>query len=271
MSAFRLRDFSWDIGLLLVLSGAALATCAYAHEAVKGTTHLLAIGAPCVFTVAVISLVPLSARQTVWKRILVNLLGWSVAIPLMLVKGESLYAPFAWRHGATVSDVEQWIASNDDLSRFKAWARIESLTKDERDALAKQLVHDVTGPNEAASHSAAMTLDLPLRQHMIAALTELAPTIDGYLQDPANADERTQRSAAFARHFVRNNPAAIKRALGEKNRNDVQDQGVAVLVLAMALDDEIGQKQLQEIALKGDDALKEIVRATLGRLPHAKL
>ncbi len=272
--------------LFPVLMTASLAAAVCGHNTLKPHTRQIATVAPLVFSVASLSVFGLlaagrrSPAAAVAKRLLIDLALGSVLIPGIFLDAERLYAPIAMAQGADQEQVLRWIATDDDLSSYRAWSRMVTMSPEEKNDLAVALAPLLTGDDAHARRGAAQALDLPLRKHLIATLAALAPSLRRALaaegsgaqaakgsgaQAPAPADVR---AADFARGVVGKSATSVFSALEPENRGKLPKGGLEALLLALATDGERGKTRLERLGDIGDDEIRPLAIQALRVASH---
>ncbi len=257
------KKFIIDISVIALACAAVFAVTVLYHGEVKPYTRELATVAPLTFAfsaLALLATIGLGARRPLIKRLSFDLAVASLFIPLAMLKAETPMIPFEYFHGAGVEDVTARIASNNDLERYRAWARLVTMTKEERDEVAGRAAGLLTADDSGTRHSARLTLDVALRKHLMAALITLSPDLRAFLTKTGSEPDmhRAALAGAFARDFVEGNVTAIRKAIDPKQRKKLPAGGLEALVLALAADDRLGEPFLRDLALSNDDELKPL-------------
>lgn len=270
-----LRKFFIDIAVIGLACAAVFAFTVLHHGAVKPYTRELATVAPLVFAFASLALlgtIGLGARWPLMKRLTFDLSVASLFVPLSMLKAETAIVPFEYAHGAGVEEVTARIASNEDLDRYRAWARIFTMSKEEQDDVARHAAGLLTSDDLGARASARLTLDVPLRKHLMAALTTLGPDLKIHLSGEGTPEQRhrAELAGSYARDFVEGNVTAIRKAIDPKQRMKLPKGGLEALVLALATDDKLGEPFLRGLAQSQDEELKPLAADALRLKDGAK-
>ena len=106
---------------------------------------------------ALLAAISLGARAPVLKRLTFDLSVASLFVPLAMLKAESPMIPFEYAHAAGVDEVTARIASNDDLLRYRAWARLFTMSTEEQDEVAKHVAGLLMTDDAGARRSARLT------------------------------------------------------------------------------------------------------------------
>ena len=265
----------WRVETLLILTFSALGLAASAiwHADMKPVTRIAGISGPVVFAAAVLILMavlPLVGRfpwLAVVRRTLLTISIGSVFIFAAMYRAESFWAPFVTRF--TPQEVVQLIATNQDLDRYQAWARLQTMGRDERIQVAEGLAEVLRSPDEGARSSAMLTLNLPLRKFTVTVLLKLRPDLEAWVQARPGAElsEEAREAGEFARYFVAKDYRSMLKALSPKHRKKLPPGGLEVLVLAMATDPVMGTMILNGFAQNGDDTLKPVAQSVLAMAP----
>jgi hypothetical protein len=269
------RKYFFDISLIALSCAIVFGVTVAQHGVVKPYTRELATVAPLVFafaSLALLAVIGLGAKRPLVKRLAFDLSVASLFIPLAMLKAEMAIMPAEYFHGAGVEEVTERIASNDDFKRYRAWARLVTMSKDDKDEVARRVAALLTSDDAGARASARLTLDVALRKHLMAALTTLSPTLEHYLAGTGDARDREHAELAgeFARDFVEGNVTAIRKAIDPKQRMKLPPGGLEALVLALAADDELGEPFLRDLALSQDEELKPLAANALKLKGHGR-
>jgi len=267
-----LKKYQWDLFIVAAAACCAASLGVFAHGLLKPFSAQIAMAAPLVFTIAVLALLTVictSPRSKLGKwlmRICVDLAVMGLLVPMAFLKIESLVAPYAWYLGAKPDQVVAWIASDQDLPRLAAWSRLLSMPRADKEVVAKALAKMLVGSSDHARRSAELTLNVPLRQFSLTALTVLTADLKTYLAARAQtqaAPSEAQRAGAFAAEFVGKNVGSIHKALDRDKRDLLPAGGLEALFLALATEPTIGPIYLRELALHGDATQKPLAESVL--------
>jgi hypothetical protein len=257
-----LRRYRTDIIVSVLLVLAALVVGIAAHDMVKPFTREIATFAPIVFSVALfgvlgVACVTKRGQLVPVKRFLINLCVVSLFVPAAALKVETLAAPYEAMLGSGPEVVTARIAAGDNFDRYRAWARLVSMSREERDVVAYSLARQLASGDPDARASAELTLEIALRRHTLKALSGLTPELQAY----ALKQERSpgvEQAAAYAQNFVENNTASIRKALEPKRRKQLPEGGLEALLWALAADEPIGHYYLRQIAAGTDADLQPL-------------
>jgi hypothetical protein len=255
----------YKIDIALIATGALIAGAfgLFEHGELKSYTKSVAGIAPLIFASIILLLVPIVgarrglARSRAFKRVMVDVAIAAVVIPCGFLKIETALAPFELIAGTTPAEVTQRIASGDNVQQARAWARLLTLSREDKNGIAKDLAPLLLSDNEATRASASLTLDIVMRKHILVTLATLAPELRAYLEAPG-ADPRAERAAAFAHHFVKDNLSGIRKALEPDSRAELPPHGLEALLLALAVDEPYGHVFLRAIVDRGDAPLQTL-------------
>jgi hypothetical protein len=259
--------------LILFFSALGLAASVIWHADMKPVTRIAGISGPVVFSAAVLilmgvlPLVGLFPWLAVARRALLTISIGSVFIFASMYRAESFWAPFVKRF--TPQEVVQLIATNQDLDRYQAWARLQTMGRDERIHVAEGLAEVLRSPDEGARSSAMLTLDMPLRKFTVTVLLKLRPDLEAWVQARPGMElsEQAREAGEFARYFVAKDYRSMLKALSPKHRKKLPPGGLEVLVLAMATDPVMGTMILNGFAQNGDDTLRPVAQSVLAMAP----
>ena len=199
-------------------------------------------------------------------RLLADTALIALVAPAAFLKVETILAPYEWYVGAKPAQVTAWIASDRDWDRLQAWARLVTMPRSDKEEVAKALAPLLLGHDEAARHSALLTLGVPLRQFSLAALTSLRPELEAYLRARAAGTQpsfEAEHAGLFAEAFVRKNVGSIHKALDKDKRALLPDGGLGALFLALATEPTIGPIYLGELERHGDEVEKPLAQSVL--------
>lgn len=256
-----IKKYQWDLATLAALAAVAALLGVFAHGLLKPYSAQIAMAAPLIFTIAVLSLLTVvcTSPRSKWgkrlMRLLVDLAVMGLLVPMAFLKIETLVAPIAWYRGAKVDQVVAWIASDQDQARLMAWSRLVTMPRADKEAVARSLAPLLVGTDAGARHSAELTLNVPLRQFSLTALTVLTADLKDYLVARAEtkaAPSEARLAGEFAADFVGKNVGSIHKALDRDKRALLPVGGLEALFLALATEPTIGPIYLRELALHGD-------------------
>ena len=267
-----IKKYQWDLAFAFAFAAVAALLGVFAHGLLKPFSAQIAMAAPLIFTIAVLSLLTVvcTSPRSKWgkrlMRLFVDLAVMGLLVPRAFLKIETLVAPLAWYRGATVDQVVAWIASDQDQARLMAWSRLVTMPRADKEAVARSLAPLLVGADESARRSAELTLNVPLRQFSLTALTVLTADLKDYLL--ARAETRAAPSEArlageFAAEFVGKNVGSIHKALDRDKRALLPAGGLEALFLALATEPTIGPIYLRELALHGDATEKPLAESVI--------
>lgn len=266
------RNNRLDIALIILLSVTALLLSIFHHGEMKPIARAYAYIGPVIFATSLMALIAAMNLQKRFafakksRRVLIDIAVGALAIAVFLSRSELFYAPFAIAEAAPPSVVIEQIASNDDVSRYKAWGRIMTLDPEGKDEVAVGLAKIITGTDEAALQSATLTLEYVLRPHSITTLIALGPDVKAYIEAMSAGlppPVEGERAAHFTSTFIETGYKSVLKALEPKNRIKLPPGGIDALFLALATNGPIGQLFLKGFAEQGDDELKAKAIETL--------
>ena len=271
-AAQSLKKYRWDLLLITASSVAAVVLAVSEHGKVKWYTSDVAMIAPLVFAGALLltlTLVGMAGRaRWLGEALRVLLVAALVALiaPTAFLEVEKAVAPYEWLRGTDVPTVIKWIAADDNSERIHAWARILTLSKTDKEAVARGLAPLILGNDESARHSAGLTLEVSLRKHCLATLAAMRGELRSYLAAKAagsTATESAQRAGQFSKSFVQNNLVAVRKALSKSKRQYLPEGGLEALFLSLATDDQLGPLYLRELAIHGDNTEKALAQSVM--------
>ena len=267
-----IKKYQWDLATTFALAAVAALLGVFAHGLLKPYSAQIAMAAPLIFTIAVLSLLTVvcTSPRSKWGRglirLFVDLAVMGLLVPMAFLKIETLVAPIAWYRGANVDQVVAWIASDQDQARLMAWSRLVTMPRADKEAVARSLAPLLVGTDAGARHSAELTLTVPLRQFSLTALTVLTADLKDYLVARAEtkaAPSQARLAGEFAADFVGKNVGSIHKALDRDKRALLPAGGLEALFLALATEPTIGPIYLRELALHGDATEKPLAESVI--------
>lgn len=269
------KKYIIDISVIVISCIVLFGLTVLNHGLIKPYTREVATISPLVFAFASLALlgtVGLGARWPWLKRLTFDLAIASLFVPLAMLKAEMVIMPLEYFHGAGVEEVTQRIASNDDSARYRAWARLVTMDKEQKDDVARQVAGLLMADDPGTRSSARLTLDVALRKNLMAALTTLSPDLKTYLAGTSSGAEkhRADLAGAFAQDFVESNVTAIRKAIDPKERIKLPAGSLEALVLALAADDKLGAPFLRGVAESNDPVLQPLATEALKLKDGAK-
>ena len=267
-----LKKYKLDLVLILSSSIATAVLAIVAHGSVKQYTSQIAMIAPLVFAGALLLAMTLvgvfgNARwlgSAIHALLLVALLA--LFAPATFLEVEKFIAPYEWWRATPTKTVVNWITTDRDDDRIHAWARILTLSKQEKDEIAKAMAPLLLSNDSRARHSAELTLQVPLRQHSLATLVALRGELREFLMAQVSGSEPSEsakRTGEFASAFVRSNVGSIHKALQRDKRPYLPEGALEALFLALATEHQIGPLYLGELARHGDTTEKSLAESVL--------
>jgi hypothetical protein len=267
-----IRKYKWDLVLTAFFSALAIALAVFAHGQVKWYTGEVAMISPLIFAALILLALTLVgvAGQASWLTRVLRVLLTSAAIvlvaPTLFLELEKLVAPIEWGRGTTPEQVVDLIKTDRDSDRIRAWARILTIPKEKKDEVAAALAPILLGTDGPAQHSAALTLEVSLRKHTLAAMAAMRTDLREYLEavgKHAEVNDRERRAGEFAREFIGSNLTAVRKALSKSKRKYLPEGGLEALVLALATDPGTGRLYLEELARHGDQTEKPLAEQVM--------
>jgi len=267
-----IKKYQWDLATFATFASVAALLGVFAHGLLKPYSAQIAMAAPLIFTIAVLSLLTVvcTSPRSKWgrrlMRLFVDLAVMGLLVPMAFLKIETLVAPIAWYRGAKVDQVVAWIASDQDQARLLAWSRLVTMPRADKEAVARSLAPLLVGADAGARHSAELTLNVPLRQFSLTALTVLTADLKDYLVARAEtkaAPKEARLAGEFAAEFVGKNVGSIHKALDRDKRALLPAGGLEALFLALATEPTIGPIYLRELALHGDATEKPLAESVI--------
>ena len=267
-----IKKYKLDLTLTLILCIAAVALAVFAHGMVKWYTAQVAMISPLVFAAAILAALTLVgvAGRASWLpsvlRVLLSSAAMVLVAPTLFLELEKVVAPVEWWRGTTPAEVVQLISTDKDSDRIRAWSRILTLPKEDKDTVAADLVPMLLGTDSHAEHSAALTLEVSLRKHTLAAMAAMREDLRNYLVATSQHQvpgDRERRAGAFARNFIGSNLTAVRKALAKNKRKYLPDGGLEALFLALAADPGTGRLYLEELARHGDQTEKPLAEMVM--------
>ncbi|MBM4250747.1 MAG: hypothetical protein FJ146_02125 [Deltaproteobacteria bacterium] len=267
-----IRKYKWDLILIAIFSAIAIALAILAHGQVKWYTGQVAMVSPLIFAALILlglTLVGVAGSARWFPRVLRVLLTSAAVVlvaPTLFLELEKLVAPIEWGRGTTPAAVVDLIKTDCDSDRIRAWARILTLPKEQKDDVAAALAPVLLGTDAKAQHSAALTLQVSLRKHTLAAMAAMRSDLREYLATVAQhgeLSERERRAGSFARDFIGSNLTAVRKALSKNKRKYLPEGGLEALFLALAADPGTGRLYLEELARHGDQTEKPLAETVM--------
>lgn len=158
--------------------------------------------------------------------------------PWAALKAEVFGALFEARRGTTVDEVVQMINQDDNHLRYRAWARMVSMSQEQKTVIARELAQSLMSDNAGERHSAILTFENPLKKFKLTAIATLEPALQ---QNPPQP-----YALAFVRNFVRTNAPTISSLLDPKKSGKMSDEEtIRNLLLSLTYGDRLGAMLLE--------------------------